>query len=240
MVPLQAPLLKTTGLIAHYGDFQALFGVDIELNVAETVAIIGANGAGKTTLMRSIAGILRNQAASVSFDGQPIGAQPADEIMAQGVAMVPEGRKLFPSLSVEENLLIGTYGRKSGGHWTLDTVYGLFPILRERRNNPGTALSGGQQQMVAIGRALMSNPRVLLCDEISLGLAPVVIKDIYKAVPAIKAAGASLIVVEQDIAQAMAVADRVYCMMEGRVTLSGSPDTLSREDIHDAYFGASH
>ena len=240
MAHLHAPLLKTAGLIAHYGDFQALFGVDIELNAAETVAIIGANGAGKTTLMRSIAGILRNQSAAVSFDGQHIGAQPADEIMAQGVAMVPEGRKLFPSLSVEENLLIGTYGRKSGGHWTLDTVYDLFPILRERRNNPGTALSGGQQQMVAIGRALMSNPRVLLCDEISLGLAPVIIKDIYKAVPAIKAAGASLIVVEQDISQAMAVADRVYCMMEGRVTLSGTPDTLSREDIHDAYFGASH
>lgn len=240
MAHLHAPLLKTAGLIAHYGDFQALFGVDIELNAAETVAIIGANGAGKTTLMRSIAGILRNQSAAVSFDGQHIGAQPADEIMAQGVAMVPEGRKLFPSLSVEENLLIGTYGRKSGGHWTLDTVYDLFPILRERQNNPSTALSGGQQQMVAIGRALMSNPRVLLCDEISLGLAPVVIKDIYKAVPAIKAAGASLIVVEQDIAQAMAVADRVYCMMEGRVTLSGTPDTLSRDDIHDAYFGASH
>jgi branched-chain amino acid transport system ATP-binding protein len=240
MAHLHAPLLKTAGLIAHYGDFQALFGVDIELNAAETVAIIGANGAGKTTLMRSIAGILRNQSAAVSFDGQHIGAQPAYEIMAQGVAMVPEGRKLFPSLSVEENLLIGTYGRKSGGHWTLDTVYDLFPILRERRNNPGTALSGGQQQMVAIGRALMSNPRVLLCDEISLGLAPVIIKDIYKAVPAIKAAGASLIVVEQDISQAMAVADRVYCMMEGRVTLSGAPDTLSREDIHDAYFGASH
>ncbi|NVO56960.1 ABC transporter ATP-binding protein [Rhodobacteraceae bacterium B1Z28] len=239
MAPLQTPLLKTNGLVAYYGDFQALFGVDIELDVDETVAIIGANGAGKTTLMRSIAGILRNAATSVSFDGRPIGAQPADEIMTQGVAMVPEGRRLFPSLSVEENLLIGTYGRKSRGYWTLDTVYDLFPILRERRNNPGTALSGGQQQMVAIGRALMSNPRVLLCDEISLGLAPVVIKDIYKAVPAIKAAGASLIVVEQDIAQAMAFADRVYCMMEGRVTLSGTPDTLSRNDIHDAYFGAS-
>lgn len=232
-------LLQTHGLIAHYGDFQALFGVDIELDVAETVAIIGANGAGKTTLMRSIAGVLRNEAAAVTYNGAPIGAQPADEIMAQGVAMVPEGRKLFPSLSVEENLLIGTYGRKTGGHWTLDTVYDLFPILRERRNTPGTALSGGQQQMVAIGRALMSNPSVLLCDELSLGLAPVVIKDIYKAVPAIKAAGASLIVVEQDIAQAMRVADRVYCMMEGRVTLLGTPKTLSREDIHNAYFGAS-
>lgn len=233
-------LLQTTNLTANYGDFQALFGIDIALNEAETVAIIGANGAGKTTLMRSIAGVLRNTPEAVSFDGRPIGATPADEIMAQGVAMVPEGRKLFPSLSVEENLLIGTYGRKTSGHWNLTTIYELFPILGERRNNPGTALSGGQQQMVAIGRALMSNPRVLLCDEISLGLAPVVIKDIYKAVPKIKEAGASLIVVEQDIAQAMAVADRVYCMMEGRVTLSGTPDSLSRDDIHKAYFGAGH
>ncbi|MGR3502537.1 ABC transporter ATP-binding protein [Pseudaestuariivita sp.] len=233
-------LLQTQGLVAHYGDFQALFGVDIELGEAETVAIIGANGAGKTTLMRSIAGVLRNAAAAVTYDGTPIGAASADEIMAGGVAMVPEGRKLFPSLSVEENLLIGTYGRKAHGHWRLETVYDLFPILRERRHNPGTALSGGQQQMVAIGRALMSNPRVLLCDEISLGLAPVVIKDIYKAIPQIKAAGASMIVVEQDIAQAMAVADRVYCMMEGRITLSGTPDSLSRDDIHNAYFGAGH
>ncbi len=233
-------LLQTQDLVAHYGDFQALFGVDISLGEAETVAIIGANGAGKTTLMRSISGVLRNDAASVIYDGAPIGMRSADEIMAQGVAMVPEGRKLFPSLTVEENLLIGTYGRKTTGHWNLDTIYQMFPILAERRNNPGTALSGGQQQMVAIGRALMSNPRVLLCDEISLGLAPVVIKDIYKAILQIKAAGASLIVVEQDIAQAMAVADRVYCMMEGRVTLSGTPDSLSREDIHNAYFGASH
>ena len=233
-------LLSTQNLTAHYGDFQALFGVDIELGEAETIAIIGANGAGKTTLMRSIAGVLRNEPKAVLYDGIPIGTQPADEIMSQGVAMVPEGRKIFPSLSVEENLLIGTYGRKKKGHWTLATVYELFPILGERRNTPGTALSGGQQQMVAIGRALMSNPRVLLCDEISLGLAPVVIKDIYQAIPQIKTAGASLIVVEQDIAQAMAVADRVYCMMEGRITLTGTPDSLSRDDIHDAYFGAGH
>lgn len=232
-------LLKTNNLTAHYGDFQALFGVDIDLNEGETIAIIGANGAGKTTLMRSIAGVLINDRETVSFDGQAIGDATADAIMAMGVAMVPEGRRLFPSLSVEENLLIGTYGRKTGGHWNLETVYDLFPILKERRTNPGTALSGGQQQMVAIGRALMSNPRVLLCDEISLGLAPVVIRDIYKAVPKIKEAGASLIVVEQDIGQAMQVADRVYCMMEGRVTLSGTPDDLSREAIHDAYFGAA-
>ena len=232
-------LLQTEGLTAHYGDFQALFGVDIALNEAESGAIIGANGAGKTTRMRSISGVLRNAPSMVQYHGAAIGGHPADEIMAQGVAMVPEGRKLFPSLRVEEHLLIGPYGRKTGGHWSLETIYDLFPILREKRNNPGTALSGGQQQMVAIGRALMSNPRVLLCDEISLGLAPVVIKDIYKAVPAIKAAGASLIVVEQDIGQAMAVADRVYCMMEGRVTLSGTPENLSRDAIHDAYFGAA-
>ncbi|MBW4707247.1 ABC transporter ATP-binding protein [Roseobacter sp. YSTF-M11] len=231
-------LLDTYGLTATYGDFQALFGVDITLGEAETIAIIGANGAGKTTLMRSISGVLRNAPGMVQFNGRDIGALAADEIMAQGVAMVPEGRKLFPSLSVEENLLIGTYGRRVSGHWSLGSVYDLFPILKDRRHSPGTALSGGQQQMVAIGRALMSNPRVLLCDEISLGLAPVVIKDIYKAVPAIKAAGASLIVVEQDIGQAMAVADRVYCMMEGRVTLTGAPDALSRDAIHDAYFGA--
>jgi branched-chain amino acid transport system ATP-binding protein len=158
--------------------------------------------------------------------------------MALGIAMVPEGRKLFPSLSVEENLLIGRYGRTTRGPWSLETVYRLFPILKERRNNPGTALSGGQQQMVAIGRALMSNPRVLLCDELSLGLAPVVIRDIYAAFPAIRESGASIVVVEQDIGQAMKIADRLYCMMEGRVTLSGRPSDLNRGAIHAAYFGA--
>lgn len=232
-------LLTTNGLTAHYGDFQALFGVDIALNEGETIAIIGANGAGKTTLMRSLSGVLTNGPDMISLEGRPIGAMSADEILPLGLAMVPEGRRLFPSLSVEENLLIGTYGRKVGGYWTLQSIYELFPILAERRNNPGTALSGGQQQMVAIGRALMSNPKVLLCDEISLGLAPVVIKDIYAAVPKIQESGASMIVVEQDIGQAMKVADRVYCMMEGRVTLEGAPESLSRDDIHAAYFGVS-
>lgn len=230
-------LLTTSGLTAHYGDFQALFGVDIALNAGETVAIIGANGAGKTTLMRSLSGVLKNAPGMITLEGRPIGGMSADEILPLGLAMVPEGRRLFPSLSVEENLLIGTYGRKVDGYWNLRSIYELFPILAERRKNPGTALSGGQQQMVAIGRALMSNPKVLLCDEISLGLAPVVIRDIYSAVPKIRESGASLIVVEQDIGQAMKVADRVYCMMEGRVTLEGSPDSLSREDIHAAYFG---
>ena len=232
-------LLTTKGLTAHYGDFQALFGVDIALNEGEAIAIIGANGAGKTTLMRSLSGVLRNGPEMIELEGKPIGAMSADEILPLGLAMVPEGRRLFPSLSVEENLLIGTYGRKVDGYWNLQSIYELFPILSERRDNPGTALSGGQQQMVAIGRALMSNPKVLLCDEISLGLAPVVIKDIYAAVPKIQESGASLIVVEQDIGQAMKVADRVYCMIEGRVTLEGTPDSLSRDDIHAAYFGVS-
>ena len=232
-------LLETSGLTAHYGDFQALFGVGIRLEQGETVAVIGANGAGKTTLMRSLSGVLRNAPGMIRLEGTEIGGLSADEVMPLGLAMVPEGRRLFPSLSVEENLLIGTYGRKVEGYWSLETIYELFPILAERRNNPGTALSGGQQQMVAIGRALMSNPKVLLCDEISLGLAPVVIKDIYAAIPKIQESGASLVVVEQDIGQALKVADRVYCMMEGRVTLEGTPDSLSREAIHDAYFGVS-
>jgi branched-chain amino acid transport system ATP-binding protein len=232
-------LIETRNLTARYGDFQALFGVDLMLGEGETVAIIGANGAGKTTLMRSMSGVLRNAPDSIRLRGPPYRRQARRRIMAMGIAMVPEGRKLFPSLSVEENLQIGAHGRQTGGYWSLETVYELFPVLKERRRNPGTALSGGQQQMVAIGRALMSNPRVLLCDEISLGLAPVIIKDIYKAVPKIRASGASMIVVEQDIGQAMAVADRVYCMMEGRITLSGTPDSLSREAIHNAYFGAA-
>lgn len=231
-------LLETRSLTAFYGDFQALFGVDMALAEGQTVAIIGANGAGKTTLMRSIAGVLRNAADQIRFDGRPIGDRAAPDMLALGIAMVPEGRKLFPSLSVEENLLIGKYGRAAEGFWSLDAIYEMFPILKERRHNPGTALSGGQQQMVAIGRALMSNPRVLLCDELSLGLAPVVIKDIYAAFLKIRDSGASIVIVEQDIGQALKVADHVYCMMEGRITLSGKPSDISRDQIHAAYFGA--
>jgi branched-chain amino acid transport system ATP-binding protein len=189
--------------------------------------------------MRSICGVLRNGRDSVVWKGEPIGDLPAEQVMTRGIAMVPEGRKLFPSLTVEENLLIGAHVRKVKGPWSLDAIYRLFPILRERRNNPGTALSGGQQQMVAIGRALMSNPELLLCDEISLGLAPVVIRDIYAALPRIKDGGASVILVEQDIGKALSVADRVYCLMEGRVTLAGRPADLTRDAIHAAYFGAA-
>ncbi len=233
-------LLQIAGLIAHYGDFQALFGVNLHLDRGETVAIIGANGAGKTTLMRTITGVARVTGGSITLAGQEITRVKAPDILLRGISMVPEGRRLFPSLSVEENLLIGAHARQGNGHWTLDRVQELFPILRERRHHPGTALSGGQQQMVAIGRALMSNPEVLLCDELSLGLAPVVIKEIYAAFPQIRECGTSIIVVEQDIGQALKVADRVYCMMAGRFTLSGRPTDLSRDAIHDAYFGVSH
>jgi branched-chain amino acid transport system ATP-binding protein len=231
-------LIETRGLTAFYGDFQAVFGVDIRLEAGETIAVIGANGAGKSTLMRSIAGVIANHPEMILHRGEPIGALAAPDVVRRGIALVPEGRKLFPSLTVEENLQVGAYGRKVEGPWTLESIYGLFPILKERRRNPATALSGGQQQMVAIGRALMSNPEILLCDELSLGLAPVVIKDIYAAFSKIRATGAAIVIVEQDIAQALKVADRVYCMMEGRITLSGRPAELDRADIHAAYFGA--
>ncbi len=233
-------LLQIAGLTAHYGDFQALFGVDLTLDQGQTVAIIGANGAGKTTLMRAITGVAKVTAGSVTLAGKDITRIPAPDILTHGISMVPEGRKLFPSLTVEENLLIGAHARRGNGFWTLERIQTLFPILKERRHSPGTALSGGQQQMVAIGRALMSNPQVLLCDELSLGLAPVVIKEIYGAFPQIKDSGTSIIVVEQDISQALRVADHVHCMMEGRITLSGRPTELSRDAIHDAYFGVNH
>jgi branched-chain amino acid transport system ATP-binding protein len=230
-------LLETTNLVAFYRDFQALFGIDTRLNEGETVAIIGANGAGKSTYLKAVAGLLPSEPGSVYFNGKPIGALGAAEIMRLGIALVPEGRRLFPSLTVEENLLIGAYGRAVPGPWSVETILALFPALKERRHQASTTLSGGEQQMAAIGRALMSNPRLLLCDEISLGLAPIVIRDIYQALPRIKAGGTSIILVEQDIVQAMKVADRVYCFQEGRVSLSGNPSALTREQIHAAYFG---
>ncbi|MBR1273781.1 ABC transporter ATP-binding protein [Bradyrhizobium sp. AUGA SZCCT0283] len=232
------PFLETRNLTAFYGDFQALYGIDTSLDKGETIAIIGANGAGKSTFLKAIAGLIHGTPDSVQLEGMPIGARGAADIVKLGIALVPEGRRLFPSLTVEENLLIGGYGRKIAGPWTLDRVYALFPILRERRSMATPALSGGQQQMAAIGRALMSNPRILLCDEISLGLAPIIIADIYAALPQIKAEGTSVVLVEQDIVQAMKVADRVYCFQEGRLSLTGRPRELTREQIHRAYFGS--
>ena len=232
------PLLSINALDAHYGDFQALYGIDITLAEGEVLAIIGANGAGKTTLMRSISGLMKNGAAQIRYRGEGIGQLRADQVAALGIALVPEGRQLFPSLSVEENLLIG--GRlQRPGPWSLQAVFDLFPILKERRAVPSTELSGGQQQMVAIGRALMSNPDLILFDEISLGLAPVIIKSIYDALPGIVGTGMSAMIVEQDISKALSVSDRLYCLQEGRVSLEGPSNGVSREAISAAYFGVA-
>ncbi|HZO46910.1 MAG TPA: ABC transporter ATP-binding protein [Xanthobacteraceae bacterium] len=229
-------LLEVRALDAHYGDFQALFGISLDVAEGEVVAVIGANGAGKSTLLKSIAGALQSRPDAIVFAGTPIGGMPAHDVVARGVALVPEGRRLFPSLTVEENLLVGgQLGRL--GPWSLQRIYELFPILAERARQPSTSLSGGQQQMVAIGRALMSNPRLLLCDEISLGLAPIVIREIYARLPAIVAEGMSLVIVEQDIVQALKVASHVTCLQEGRVALSGEASTMTREKIAAAYFG---
>lgn len=231
------PLLDVRALDAFYGDFQALFGVTLSVAPGEVVAVIGANGAGKSTLLKCIAGAIRSGRDRIRFDAEPIGDQPAHAVVRRGIALVPEGRRLFASLSVEENLLIGgQVGRP--GPWTLARIYDLFPVLGERRRLPSTSLSGGQQQMVAIGRALMSNPKLLLCDEISLGLAPIVVREVYARLPAIVAEGSSLVIVEQDIVQALAAANHVYCLQEGRVALTGSAGTLTREAISAAYFGA--
>lgn len=229
-------LLKTHQLQAFYGDAQALFGIDFALNAGELVSIIGANGAGKSTLLKCLTGLLAVAPDSVSWKDKSIGGMAPGQIVRLGLAMVPEGRRLFPSLSVEENLLMGAQAKRSGP-WNLQRLYRLFPILQELRNSPSTTLSGGQQQMVAIGRALMSNPEVLLCDELSLGLAPIVIREIYNAMPTITQEGMSVLVVEQDVALARQVSQRLYCLQEGRVSLQGASADLSREQISKAYFG---
>jgi branched-chain amino acid transport system ATP-binding protein len=229
-------LLEVDALDAFYGDFQALFRVSLMAQAGAVTGLIGANGAGKSTLLKNIAGLMPSRPDAIRFAGEAIGNLPAHMLVARGIALVPEGRRLFPSLSVEENLLIGGQLRRPGP-WNLARVYDLFPILSERRALPSTALSGGQQQMCAIGRALMANPKLLLCDEISLGLAPVVIREIYARLPAIVADGISVIIVEQDIVQALAAADHVYCLQEGRVALDGAPAALTREAIASAYFG---
>jgi branched-chain amino acid transport system ATP-binding protein len=229
-------LLAVRHLSAYYGSFQALFDVSLDAAEGETVAVIGANGAGKTTFLRSVAGVLPVPAAAVSFAGDAVGGRPAHELAERGVVMVPEGRRIFPSLSVEENLLVGAYRRRPG-RWTLARVYELFPVLAERRWQPGPNLSGGEQQMLAIGRGLMGNPRLLLVDEISLGLAPLVVRDLYRVLRAIAAEGMTTVVVDQDVSQIMGLAHRVYCFRKGTVSLAGRPAELTRERIAAAYFG---
>ena len=233
---MSSKMLHAQGITAAYGDAQALFGIDFSMQAGEIVALIGANGAGKSTFLKTLTGLLPVKSGSLTFDGQSLNQIDAGDIVKLGLAMVPEGRRLFPSLTVEENLLMGTLSGRQGA-WNLARVFKLFPILQEKRHMPSTSLSGGQQQMVAIGRALMSNPRLLLCDEISLGLAPVVIREIYTALPAIMEEGMSLLIVEQDVQLAMQVSSRVVCLQEGLVSLEGKSGELTRDQISKAYFG---
>ena len=230
-------LLEVRGLDVFYGDFQALFGLTLEVGAGETVALIGANGAGKSTFLRCLVGLMSARRGEISFAGEPIAGLPAERISRLGLSLVPEGRLLFPSLTVEENLLMGALNQRPGS-WTLERVFELFPILRERRRQWPDALSGGQQHMVAIGRALMSNPKLLLCDEISLGLAPLVVDQIYESLDRIRAEGASIVLVEQDVKRAAGAADRVYCLLKGRITLEGEARGLGLDQLSRAYFGA--
>jgi branched-chain amino acid transport system ATP-binding protein len=230
------PLLDMQGIDVFYDDFQALFRVSFAVEVGQIVAVIGANGAGKSTLLKCIAGLMHPRAGLITFAGDTIARAPAFEVVKRGISLVPEGRRLFPSLSVEENLLIGGQSKRSGS-WTLSRVYELFPVLAERRHVPATALSGGQQQMAAVGRALMANPRLLLCDEISLGLAPIAVRDIYAQLPNIVREGLAVVIVEQNIVQALHAANQVYCLQEGHVALAGASLGLTREAISAAYFG---
>ena len=229
-------LLIVDGLEAGYGDFQALFGVSLTVAEGETEAIIGANGAGKSTLLRAIAGQVAVTNGSIRFDGTDLVGVPPHIRVVRGIALVPEGRRVFPSLTVEENLLIGAY-RSRPGAWTVSKVVELFPLLGRLLRRSAAKLSGGEQQALAIGRALMANPRLLLLDEVSLGLAPVIVKQLYEALPGILATGITLLLVEQDITRALSVADRVTCLLEGRVSLTGRPDDLNQDDITVAYFG---
>lgn len=227
--------LEIRHLQAFYGDAQALFDVNMTISAGEIVAIIGANGAGKTTVLRCITGLLRISSESIFWRGQSLNIVSAEQRVRQGIAMVPEGRRLFPSLTVEENLLMGCSARRQG-LWNLSRVYELFPVLQERRRGSATMLSGGQQQMVAIGRALMSNPDLLLCDELSLGLAPIVVHQIYASIPSIVADGTAVVIVEQDVAIAQRASNKLYCLRGGRVVLEGPSNSFTREQIDSSYF----
>jgi branched-chain amino acid transport system ATP-binding protein len=230
------PLLELDHVDTRYGDFQALYGVTLHVDEGETFAVIGANGAGKSTLLKTIAGLIRPSAGSVRFDGKDLGHLPAQKRVAHGISLVPEGRRVFPSLSVHENLLIGAYAGRQG-QWNADRVYELLPLLKRLSKKQASSLSGGEQQALAIGRGLMSNPRLLIVDELSLGLAPIVIETLYEAVKILPSAGTTVLVVEQDIAQVMSVSDRLACFLEGRISLMGRPADLTRDEITEAYFG---
>ena len=233
-----AALLEVQDLTVFHGQLRALSEVSLAVDPGEIVAIIGANGAGKSTLLRTVAGLHQPATGAVRLDGVTLAARSPEERLAAGVALVPEGRRLFASMTVEENLQVGAH-RHRPGPWTIQRVYELFPWMVERRRQGAALLSGGEQQAVAIGRALVANPRVLMLDEVSLGLAPRVVRQIYALLPELLATGMSVLLVEQDVSQAVRVASRIQCLLEGRTTLSGPPASFSPERIEAAYFGFS-
>ncbi len=229
-------LLSVEGLVVRHGLLQAVREVTFAVSEGETLAIVGANGAGKTTLLRAIAGAHRPAAGRIVFEGADITQVPAHRRVELGIALVPEGRRLFTDMTLEENLLVaGSVRRK--GPWTLDTVLDAFPLLAPRRKARAASLSGGEQQATAIARALMTNPRLLLLDEVSLGLAPVVVEGVYRSLRTLIEGGATIVLVEQDLNRALTVATRVICMLEGRIVLEGEASELSRDQVVGAYFG---
>ena len=232
------PLLQVRDLSVHHGQLRALRNVSLDVQAGTVHAMIGANGAGKSTLLRTIAGLHRPTTGQVLLDGADLTGLRPEQRVAAGLVLVPEGRRLFPSLTVEENLLVGTTNARPGP-WTVPAVYELFDWMEVRSGQRAAQLSGGEQQAVAIGRALVANPRVLLLDELSLGLAPVVVRRIYALLPRLLGAGMTVLLVEQDVSQALSVASMVHCLLEGRITLEGEPGGLSPAQIESAYFGAT-
>jgi branched-chain amino acid transport system ATP-binding protein len=232
------PVLEVRDLTVHHGQLRALDRISLRVLPGEVYAIIGANGAGKSTLLRTIAGLHTPTEGTVRLDGRDLTRVRTERRATSGIALVPEGRRLFGSLTVQENLLVGA-ARARKGPWTLERVYEMFGWMAERRDQRTAQLSGGEQQAVAIGRALVANPRVLLLDELSLGLAPVVVQRIYGMLPQLLATGLTVLLVEQDVSQALAVASRLQCLLEGRSTLQGRPADVTAEQVEAAYFGLS-
>jgi branched-chain amino acid transport system ATP-binding protein len=232
-------LLTVSNLVIHHGQLLAVNDVSFSLGASEVLAIIGANGAGKSTLLRTIAGLHHQTSGTITYDGQEISKLRTYRRVRLGISLVPEGRRLFPSLSLEENIQVGAQ-RAVAGPFNIDAVYELFSWMPERRRQKVGQLSGGEQQSVAIARALVANPKVLMIDEVSLGLAPIVIERIYEFLPSIVAQGIAVLLVEQDVSQALAVATRVHCLLEGKTSLVGTPDEISPSAIESAYFGTTH